>query len=453
MNTDRRIVVFVLSSISLYLLVSFIAIAFNFNKGFIKRINLIGDIMGSDSTLASDNTGTDSTENNTPLVLSVIAEKKIDLYQRPNLITSFNVDTTKPALAVFVAKLNELKKGKKRKVRIAYFGDSMIEGDLLSKTLRELLQKEFGGAGVGFLPITSTASGFRQTATNHYSLSWKDENFKNSQRNNKLFLSGHLFRGDNDWVEMSDKTVKDSTTILEKILLYGQIDTNVSIRYNDNMMVVDGKKPFNTILLGKDAGKSAKLSVSDKRLPLYGISMEAESGVIVDNFSFRGISGTEFASIDTSFLNSISASNMYDMFIFQYGVNVLYKTNDRNFNWYARLLLPTVKKIRKSFSNTDFLIVSTADRAFRYDEGYKSAVGIDSLIKIQATVAYETGSCFYNQFESMGGHNSIVDWADRKPSLANKDYVHPNDRGAVVLGNCFFTAIMKDYKKYTNNLK
>lgn len=49
-------------------------------------------------------------------------------------------------------------------------------------------------------------------------------------------------------------------------------------------------------------------------------------------------------------------------------------------------------------------------------------------------MAYETGSSFYNQFASMGGTNSIVDWAKRNPSLANKDYVHPNHRGAEVLG-------------------
>ncbi|MEI9959351.1 MAG: hypothetical protein WDM90_24230 [Ferruginibacter sp.] len=88
-----------------------------------------------------------------------------------------------------------------------------------------------------------------------------------------------------------------------------------------------------------------------------------------------------------------------------------------------------------------------------YDGEYKSAKGIDSLIKIQAAIAYQTGCNFYNQFETMGGKNSIVQWADAKPSLANKDYVHPNGRGADSLGVSFFRAIMKDYKKYLNTIK
>ena len=56
---------------------------------------------------------------------------------------------------------NNLKREKIIKIRIAYLGDSMIEGDLITQTLRELLQKEYGGQGVGFLPIFSNVVVFR----------------------------------------------------------------------------------------------------------------------------------------------------------------------------------------------------------------------------------------------------------------------------------------------------
>lgn len=41
-------------------------------------------------------------------------------------------------------------------VRIAVFGDSFIEADIFTADLREMLQKRFGGCGVGFVTITST---------------------------------------------------------------------------------------------------------------------------------------------------------------------------------------------------------------------------------------------------------------------------------------------------------
>ncbi|MEZ4850537.1 MAG: hypothetical protein R3B93_18375 [Bacteroidia bacterium] len=54
-------------------------------------------------------------------------------------------------------------KSRKGKTRIAYFGDSMIEGDLITQSLRNDLQELLGGQGVGFVPITSQTYGFRKT--------------------------------------------------------------------------------------------------------------------------------------------------------------------------------------------------------------------------------------------------------------------------------------------------
>ena len=48
-----------------------------------------------------------------------------------------------------------------RPVRIAYFGDSFIEADILTGDLREMLQKRFGGCGVGYVSITTKIAGFR----------------------------------------------------------------------------------------------------------------------------------------------------------------------------------------------------------------------------------------------------------------------------------------------------
>ncbi|MDR0230494.1 MAG: hypothetical protein LBI82_00035, partial [Dysgonamonadaceae bacterium] len=50
-----------------------------------------------------------------------------------------------------------------RSVRIAYFGDSFIEGDILTGSLRYMLQEKYGGNGVGFVPINCLTAGFRTT--------------------------------------------------------------------------------------------------------------------------------------------------------------------------------------------------------------------------------------------------------------------------------------------------
>ena len=447
MNSNRRVLHLILYSTGLFLLLSVAAIFLDFNWLPFQRVNLVADVLVNPEDSAANTgrvaKGKDSLD--IPVVIESRPALDFNLYHRPATISSFYTDSSRPSLERFIAKLAALHEGKPVKVRIAYFGDSMIEGDLLTQTLRELLQKRFGGNGVGFVPVTSAVSKFRQTVTANYSSTWTDDNFKET-KTSKLYLSGHSFHSGNAWVQMTDQTAYDSAAIVEKSLLYGQARSSVTV--NGATIGLPGSKPVNRTPLASNNSRSIKVEVADDNLPVYGISFESASGVFVDNFSFRGITGVEFSRIDSSFLHAIAVENPYDLIVFQYGVNLLFRPNDKNFSWYARTMLPILKKIRSSFPETDFVLVSTADRAFRYGGEYKSAVGIDSLVKVQAVLAYETGSSFYNQFETMGGTNSIVDWAKQKPALANQDYVHPNHRGAAILGNLFYEAIMKEYNKY-----
>jgi lysophospholipase L1-like esterase len=449
MNSNRRVLLFVVGSVTIFLFFSVLAQVFHFQWMPFNRVNLISDIVIQDSTQGIADTNPDDSIH---MIISDKPKEDFTLYHQPRIITNFSTDTTQPTLPHFLARLHELQTTKKGKIRIAYFGDSMIEGDLLTQTLRKLLQQAFGGSGVGFVPITSQVSKFRQSVVDNYSGGWQDENFKTGN-NPKLFLSGHLFRSSGDWVQMLDQTITDSTAIIEKSLLCGQASSPISVTVNNTPFIVHADHSFNRIVMGKDLGRGIKLSVSNEELPVYGISFETESGIFLDNFSFRGITGIEFSKIDAAFMKAIDEKNPYDLIVFQYGVNLLFRPNDRNFNWYAKALLPVVNKFKSSFPNADFLVVSTADRAFRYGGEYRSAVGIDSLVKIQASLAYETGSSFYNQFASMGGTNSIVEWAKRTPALANKDYVHPNHRGAEVLGNYFFEALIDQYERYKRTIK
>src|SRR6185369_382029 len=66
----------------------------------------------------------------------------------------------------------ELRYSKTRPVRIAFFGDSFIEGDILCGPFRDTLQEIFGGSGVGYMPITSEVAKFR-TSIQHEFNQWK----------------------------------------------------------------------------------------------------------------------------------------------------------------------------------------------------------------------------------------------------------------------------------------
>lgn len=411
----------------------------------VKNVNLVSDIFKTEKVEKVEKIDSVLVEQKTQEDLPVAPQKKdFNLYQTPEFITDFTVDSNKPALKSFANKLTELKQTKKGKIRIAYFGDSMIEGDLMTMTLRELLQNEFGGEGVGFVPIFSNIAGFRTTVTASGS-GWEDTHFM--KKNAKgFYISGHVFTG-NGKANFTDKTIKNHSIDVEKSLIFGKGDGTV--QYNGVDKNITGIAEVNRVVLANDTIDKFSLRSQTASLPLYGISFESENGVFVDNFSFRGITGIELNKIDDSVLSAIQKNNPYDLIVLQYGVNLMFRAKDTKYDYYAKSMVPVLQKMKKAFEGADFLLIGSADRAFRYNGEYKTAIGLPNLLKLQATMAMENGYAFYNQFESMGGENSIVRWAKEKPSLANKDYIHPNHRGAEILADKLFNSMMKDYKKHS----
>lgn len=448
MNETRRVVGFVTGGTALLFLVSLFSYLVPFSWSPFDRVNLLSDLIHTNRSNDSITTSSEPDSSST----AEAAVRRFDLYQTPGCIIGFNPDSLRADLPQFLAKLHQLRTTKQGKVRIAYFGDSMIEGDLMTQTLRQLLQTYFGGVGVGYVPITSIVSGFRQTVRAEYSGGWQDRNFKANAGKVPLFLSGHAFSSNADWVRFTDRTIGDSSSLIEKILFCAP-DPNASILVNDEWRALTVPGSFNRVPLISDANRTLKLVANTQTPILYGVSFESPSGVVLDNFSFRGITGIELNQFSVDWLRSIQQAQSYDLVIFQYGVNLLFRPMDKDFRWYGRAMKPVIDNFKQAFPTADVLVVSTADRAFRYQGKYASAIGIDSLVKVQAQAAYQSNVAFYNQFATMGGTNSIVDWASRKPAWAGRDHIHPNGRGAAWLGESMYRAILKEYDLYVRSLR
>ena len=443
-NKNKKILQLVVVFFVLLLIISIITSVYSIQWKPLKDIDIVSDIFVSkDARQKAKEDSSFYVISVTPQNSSGSVSRTFYHFFRKDRITDFYTDTNAVAMNRFINKLHQLKK-RKGKIRIAFLGDSMIEGDYISSTLRKLLQQEFGGNGVGFVPIESVADAV--TVATHHSGNWRDENFRSKQKSNPLFLSGHSFyAGNNAWFDAKDNTVNNNTALSKRLFTGRGAACNVV--YNGNGESIMPNDLFNNILLGDSSGNEIKLTVNNASLPVYGVSFESDDGIIVDNFSFRGAGGIEFAKFDTSFLQSIAQNNPYDLIIMQYGINLIEKSTDTNFNWYVKPMEASVNKIRHYFPQADILMLSAADRAFLYDDEMRTAVGITNIIALQEKIAYETNASFYNMFVSMGGDSSIIRWVDAKPPLAYKDYMHPNDKGSEVLGQSIFDAIMQEYRK------
>lgn len=453
MNQNKKVLQFVLLAVGCLLALSLFVYTNKIASPQLQNISIISDIVKQDTTpktiatiAIADTLHKDTTKEVVVKVDSNI--KTLHHFTTPNRITNFSADTNSIAIDAFIKKLIALKKNKKGKIRVAYLGDSMIEGDLVSQTLRRLLQAYFGGAGVGFVPVTSAVAGFRTSVKHTFSTKWHESNFKNRISYSPLFLSGKTFFANGyNWVDIDDKTYTYKATPLKKYLLCSYKPGSGQVAVNKIFNSLKPTQPFNAFLIDSSFKSNIRLEVSDATLPLYGMSFETQDGIVVDNFSFRGLGGFEFINIDTSFLKNVEAKQHYDLIIMQYGVNVLNRPNNTNFDWYYKAMISSIHHLQKCFPATDFLLVSAADKSFKYANGTHTAIGMDSLIATQERIAFDANISFFNTYNSMGGYNSMVGWANGHPQLAAKDFTHLNANGAEILGKGIYNSIMYEVEK------
>lgn len=374
-----------------------------------------------------------------------------DYTSYPGLI---NISGNTTALFDFYSHLRDLSKKKRKKIRIAYFGDSMVEGDLVTQDIRKLLQDMFGGSGVGFVPITSIVAGFRQTITHSFSSNWNEVSYKSDDRaSGNLFISGHsYFSAENSLVTYRAVNQPRLDHFNKVSVLFGYPvssgNNSANIIVNGAAYPVTATNPVNKLDLDLNGATELRLAISSSAIPLYGAAFEADSGIVLDNFSFRGISGTELDYFSENYLKQVQETRPYDLMIFHYGPNLLFKPNLTDFSWYTKKMQMVLQKIKKSFPETSLLLISTADKGFRYGGEWHTAKGVRPLVDAQYTMASNAGFDFFNLYNAMGGEDAIVRWANADTALAGKDYTHANHRGAKKLAEFIFNALMKEYREY-----
>jgi hypothetical protein len=360
-------------------------------------------------------------------------------------------------LLSFYEKLYQLEKNPQARVRIAYYGDSMTDGDLIVQDVRTSYQERFGGNGVGFVSITSESAASRGSVKSVYSKNWKTQSYLNVKKPLSPFgVNGHVFftndKSNATWVQYEAGTNKYSTTLDNPVLFYGKSTKRGSVNF------IIGKDTLKKNLAPANLVNSLKVTsgsikafkanfIHADSIPIYGFNFDNGSGVHVDNFSQRGNSGLPISMFDANVMRAFNNNLKYDLVVLHYGTNVL-NYGTKNYYWYEKGMKKVVNKIKESFPGVSILIVSTADKSTKYDLEMKTDSAVVPLMKAQKRYALESESGFVNLYTLMGGDGSMVKWVDETPARANKDYTHFNQRGAKAIGRLLYDQLNKGYEEY-----
>lgn len=351
----------------------------------------------------------------------------------------------------------------KKQVRIMYYGDSQIEGDRITSYLRHNLRKSgLGGTGPGlFLPVMPVS--YTKSVYIRASANWKRYNylsFRNKEISHRKLGPFMAFcryqpEGINSplvnkaWIRIAPSIMADSSSMEYDNLriFYANKRDPVEIvvtsdklpAVRDTLEVTDRLKEFRCPL-----GKAGDVLIefAGKGSPdIYGISIESDTGIIIDNIPQRGSAGLEFTMVDS--INLMESFNFLkpDLVILHFGLNIV-KNLSGNYGYYEKGLSRQLELLERVCQpGTGFLLIGLTDMAYADGNEIKSYPNLRRIMNAQRNAATTAHAVFWDAFGAMGGKTSIIKWFEMDPPLAKKDFIHFTDQGADTMAKIMITQL------------
>lgn len=372
---------------------------------------------------------------------------------RPGLtcIEDYSGDST--ALYKFHKALADIKKNP-RAVRIAFYGDSFIEGDVFCGSFRDSLQSLFGGNGVGFVPITSGVAGFRNTIKHSFD-NWRTSNLiSRTDSTAEYGPAGYCFKPlEGNWVEYrpaKKRFLREFNTVKLYYKNYHEAKVKFSINYDTTQWTTPLRKSTQLqewVYRGKKLRSIRFTFEPFDSLRLFGASFEGGPGVYVDNFSLRGNSGISLTGIRKGMLTKFNSYRSYKLVILQFGLNMVVE-DSLNYRAYVKRMVRVIETMKTAYPQASFLLLSVSDRSSNSTGRFETMNAIPAMRNAQRMIAQETKIAFWDLFEAMGGENSMVKFVTSKPALAAKDYTHVNFNGGKKLAGSLVKSLLFSHEMH-----
>ena len=364
-------------------------------------------------------------------------------------------------------------------VHVVHYGDSQLEEDRISDTIRDDLQDEFGGAGPGMMPAIMTVPSMTTShagvgALTRYILFGPKEDEAEHTRYGPLAQLAKLEGEASITIQRRKERKKQFSHVggYSTIRLLTNKNARLKAKLNVNRTIVEivgeddeGNPKEKRTTKVVDAGEPIidtynKLKVYTWKLEdttsiakmylsgnaeIYAISADGAYGVAVDNVAMRGSSGTIFHRIDTELLaESYKAMNV-KLIIMEYGGNLVPSITSSNIEWTKKIITRQIQSIQKANPDADILFIGPADMARQKDGQWQTYSGLAMTIKALREVALENGAAYWDMHRVMGGNGAMIKWVNKEPALGFTDHIHFTRRGAAYMGDLFCAALRMHY--------
>ena len=337
-------------------------------------------------------------------------------------------------------------------MRILHYGDSQIEEDRISKVLRDSLQSRFGGGGPGLMPV-------RQK---YYTLSCSEVSTREPRRY-IVFGTGGMRSSNGRYGVMGQRGHIDSTITTT---FYPVKSNNGPGKYFNRLTLLSSGGSIYVSCNGEkrraeasdsvrfirfelpDSTSRASLTVSGSH-DIYGVMLDNDTGVSLDNMAMRGSTGAVFTSISREQLEGFIDKENVKLIILQYGGNVVPYTNTpKSISSYKQSIERQIRYLRELAPQAAILFIGPSDMSTNIQGKMQTYPHLPMIVDSLKDAALSSGAAFWDMYSSMGGQGSMHKWVTSQPALAGSDHVHFTPKGAEKMGGMLFEELMLYYDYY-----
>lgn len=344
-------------------------------------------------------------------------------------------------------------------MRILHLGDSQLECDRISCSLRQHYQEEFGGHGVGLVPALQTVPTYTLSqsvspseSVGHYIVYGPADVHASHHRYGIMGQVNHVVAGTSIRLNVRDQNKYPSSGNVKSIKVMACGSGGMTLRTSLGAQPMESTS-FNeayTLLSARlSSGVDAVTIQVHGDYDIYGIMLDDEVGVSLDNVPMRGCSGNIFTQIDEKTLAPFFKQENVSLVILQYGGNYVPVCHgERVISEYMKSLRRQIALLRRISPRSSFLFVGPADMATRMGGEMKTYPVLPQLVDSLREMSRKEGIAFWDMYNAMGGKGSIVRWYRASPQLAGSDFVHFTPKGAQKMADMLYGTLQMYYRFY-----
>jgi lysophospholipase L1-like esterase len=352
------------------------------------------------------------------------------------------------ALDHFVSALTAARTGTPvRALRISYFGDSLTADDHITSSLRTRFGALVGAGGPGFVYAAPPHPYCQHKAvTRTLSGSWKVLGISTLVPPDRLLgLGGSAEAEGGAVVRFQPTSPIDAVDVHYLAQPHGgsfavfadgapmgaEVDTAGDVK-RAGFARVD--VPAST--------KQIELRTRG-RVRLFGASLEAGRGVVVDNLGVVNATAKQLSQHDMpDHMRNQLAHRATDLVVVMLGTNEAewLVPNGAGMVEHERVFNDLLATIRSANPDSSCLVVSPLDQLDWHLPNAPARASIPAMVEAQHRAAVAQGCAFWDTYTWMGGKGSSLGWY--RSGLVVKDFQHPTSEGAARIGEALFGGLM-----------